>query len=97
MTQVKNRDSRRSYNTQIIAAVFLGLEPRLVGEPPSDTVHAAYYKDMKKNHACAPCLQACAAFQVPAPQHQVQADLSDPFMVKSVVHGSNGLPACDGA
>lgn len=48
MTQVKNRDSRRSYNTQIIAEVFLGLEPRLVGEPPSDTVHAAYYKDMKK-------------------------------------------------
>lgn len=35
-------------SAQIIAVVFLGLEPRLVNRPPSDTVHAAYYKDMKK-------------------------------------------------
>lgn len=99
MTQVKNRDSRRSYNTQIIAEVFLGLEPRLVGEPPSDTVHAAYYKDMKKKIMRA--LLVCRHVRLTrCPHHNTKyrpAYQTIFFMVKSVVHGSNGLPACDGA
>jgi hypothetical protein len=97
MTQVKNRDSRRSYNTQIIAAVFLGLEPRLVCEPPSDKVHAAYYKDMKKKIMRA--LLVCRHVRLTrCPHHNTKyRPAYRLFWGRSVVHGSNGLPACDGA